>query len=107
MTMYVPFVAYHNLLTQIIQIHLKKRERIKYFNLRLFKTLNQIPKDQRPNDHVIFGFYKNAISENVNYVIRVSQINDLHEAIQKATKMEEFMLETNVDPEIILKRLQI
>jgi hypothetical protein len=43
---------------------------------------------------------------NVNYAIRSSQINDLHGSIQKATKMEEFMLETNVDPEIILGKVQ-
>jgi len=34
----------------------------------------------------------------VNYSTRVAQINTLNEAIQKATKMEEYMLETNADP---------
>jgi hypothetical protein len=43
--------------------------------------------------------------ENVNYAIRYSQIDDFNGAIQKSTKMEEFMLETNVDPEIILGKV--
>jgi hypothetical protein len=43
---------------------------------------------------------------NINYAIRVAQINTLNEAIQKETKMEEYMLETNVDPEIILGKVQ-
>jgi hypothetical protein len=42
----------------------------------------------------------------VNYAIRASQINDLNEAIHKATEMEEYMLETNVDPKIILGKIQ-
>jgi hypothetical protein len=33
MTMYAPLVSYHTLLTQFTQIHLKKGERIRYFNL--------------------------------------------------------------------------
>jgi hypothetical protein len=90
--MYAPPIAYHTLLTQFTQIHLKKGERIRYFNLQFFKTLNQIPQEKRPNDHVILGCYKNAMPANVNYAIRSSQINDLDGAIQKETKMEEFML---------------
>jgi hypothetical protein len=43
---------------------------------------------------------------NVNYAIRYPQINDLHGAIEKETKMEECMLDTNVDPEIILGKVQ-
>jgi hypothetical protein len=102
MTMYAPHVSYHNLLTQFTQIHLKNGERIKDFNLQFFKTLNQIPKDQTPNDHFILGSYKNAIPAKVNYAIKVLKINDIHASIQKETNMEEFMLNTNVDPEIIL-----
>jgi hypothetical protein len=44
MTMYTPPVAYHTLLTQFTQIHLNKGERIRDFNLRFYKALNQILK---------------------------------------------------------------
>jgi len=67
--------------------------------------LNQIPQEKKPNDPVILGFYKDAMSANVNYTIRCSQTNDLEGAIQKEMKMEEFMLETNLDPEIILGKV--
>jgi hypothetical protein len=40
LTMYAHHVAYHTLLTQFTQIRLNKVERIKYFNLIFFKTLN-------------------------------------------------------------------
>jgi hypothetical protein len=106
MTMYAPPIAYHTILTQITQIHLKKGEIIEDFNFRFFKTLNQIPESQRPNNLVIFKCYKIAMPSNVNYAIRASQINDLNETIQKETKMEEYMLETYVDPEIILGKVQ-
>jgi hypothetical protein len=46
------------------------------------------------------------MTTNVNYAIKSSQINDLHGGIQKATKMEEYMIETNVDLEIILGKVQ-
>jgi hypothetical protein len=64
--------------------------------------LNQFPEGKFPNDPVIFGCYNNDMPSNVNYAIRSSQINDLNEAIQKETEMEEYMLENNVDPKIIL-----
>jgi hypothetical protein len=54
----------------------------------------------------MLGCYKKEMPTNVNYVIRFAQINDLDGAIQKATKMEKFMLETNVASEIILGRVQ-
>jgi len=41
-TMYAQPIAYHTLLTQFTQIHIKKGERIMDFNLRFFNTLNQI-----------------------------------------------------------------
>jgi hypothetical protein len=43
---------------------------------------------------------------NVNYEIRDSQINTLDDAMRKETEMEGYMLESNVDPEIILGRVQ-
>ena len=46
------------------------------------------------------------MTSNVNYAIRVAQINTLNEEIQKATKMVEYVLETNVDHEIILGKVQ-
>jgi hypothetical protein len=85
MTRYAQPIAYHTLLTHFTQIHLQKGERIRYFNLRFFKTLNQIPDKQCPNSLVIFGCYKNVMPSNVNYAIRVAQINTLNEAIQKET----------------------
>jgi len=85
MTMYSPPIAYHTLLTHFTQILFKKGEIIRDFNLQFFKTLNQIPKKQQPNESVIFGFYKNVMPAKLNYEIRSSQINDLHGAIQKAT----------------------
>jgi hypothetical protein len=68
--------------------------------------LNQISDEQHPNYLVIFGYYKNAIPSSVNYEIRVSQINTLNEETKKETKMEEYMLETNVDYDIILGKVQ-
>jgi hypothetical protein len=107
MTMYAQPISYHTLLTQFTQIPLKKGERIKDFNLQFFNTLNQIPEVQCPNDPIIFGYYNNYIPSNVNYAIRASQKNDLNEAIQKATKMEKYMLQINVDLDIILGKVQI
>jgi len=46
------------------------------------------------------------MNSNVNYTIRDSKTNDLNEAIQKETNMEEYMLETNVTPDIILGKVQ-
>ena len=89
MTMYAPLIAYHTLLTQLTQICLKKGERIRYFNLRFFKILNQIPQDQRPNNPVILECYKNAMPSNVKYAIRVAQIEDLDGAMRKKIEMEE------------------
>jgi hypothetical protein len=43
---------------------------------------------------------------NVNYAIIVLQINDMHATIRKETKMEEYMLDTNVNLEIILGNMQ-
>lgn len=91
MTMYEPPIAYHTLLTQFIQIHLKKGERIRDFNLRFFKIPNKNPQNQRPNNPVILECYENAMSTNVKYAIRATQIEDLDGAISKATKMEEIM----------------
>jgi hypothetical protein len=88
MTMYVPPVMYHTLLTQFTQIHLKKGEKIRDFNLRFYKVLNQIPQDQRPNHPFILGCYKNSMPTNVNYDIRADQINNLDEAMSKEMEME-------------------
>jgi hypothetical protein len=86
MTMYAPLVAYHTFLTQFTQIHLKKGERIRDFNLRFFKMLNQIPEEKKPNNPVILGCYKNAMPTNVKYVIRAAQIEYLYGAMSKAMR---------------------
>jgi hypothetical protein len=43
---------------------------------------------------------------NENCAIRVSQINDMHATIRKETKMEKYMLDTNVNLDIILGKIQ-
>jgi hypothetical protein len=43
---------------------------------------------------------------NVKYAIRASQIEYLGGAMRKETKMEVIMIETNVDPDIILSKVQ-
>jgi hypothetical protein len=43
----------------------------------------------------------------MKFAIRAPQIEDLHGAIHKATKMEEIMLDTYVDLDIILRKFQI
>jgi hypothetical protein len=43
---------------------------------------------------------------NVNYAIKVSLINTLDEEITKETQMEEYILETNANYEIILGKVQ-
>jgi hypothetical protein len=58
MTMYAQPIAYHTLVTPFTQIRLLKGERIIDFNLCVFKTLNQILEEQRPNVPIIFGCYK-------------------------------------------------
>jgi hypothetical protein len=105
-TMYAPPVAYHTLLTNFTQIHMIKGERIRDFNLIFFKTLNKIPEEKNPNDPVILGCYKNAMPSNVKFSIRDSLIEYLDHAIQKATEMEEIMLETGADPEFVLGKIQ-
>jgi hypothetical protein len=64
--------------------------------------LNKIPKEQNPNALVILRCYKNAISSNVKFSIIASQIETLREAMEKTTKMEDIMLETCIDLDIIL-----
>ena len=68
--------------------------------------MNKILEDKRPNDPVILGCYKNAMPLNVRFVIRTSQIDTLEEAMTKATKMEEIMIETSIDPNITLGKVQ-
>jgi hypothetical protein len=104
--MYVPPVAYHTLLTQFTQIHLKTGERIRDFNLIFFKTLNQILEEQKPNTPIVLGCYKNEMSSNVKFAIKSSQIEDLDEAMHKGMNMEEIMIEKYVDHEIILGKVQ-
>jgi hypothetical protein len=72
----------------------------------MFKMLNQILDEKIPNNPIIFRFYKNAMPANVTCSIIVSQIVDLYGSISKATKMEEIMIEANVDPKIILRKFQ-
>jgi len=43
---------------------------------------------------------------NVKFTIRDSQIETLDEAMIKATDMEEIMIETGTDPNIILGRVK-
>jgi hypothetical protein len=106
LTMYVPPKAYHTLRTKFTQIRLKKCERIMDFNFRFLRMLNQIQENRRPNDPVILGCYKNAMLLNDNFSMRASQIEDLNGAMNKAMEMEEIMLETDVDPNIILGKVQ-
>jgi hypothetical protein len=105
LTMYAPPLAYHTLLTHFTQIHFKNIERIKDFNLIFFNTMNQIPEEKKTNALVVFGCYKNTIPTNVNYAIIYSRINTLYVVIQKEINMEEFMLETKYDLEIILEKV--
>jgi hypothetical protein len=74
--------------------------------LRFNKTLNKIPEEKRPNAPVILGCYKNVMPANVKFSIRASQIENLDEAMGKATEMEEIMFETGVDPDIILGKVR-
>lgn len=51
---------------------------------------------------MILGCYKNAMPPNVKFAIRTSQIDTLEETMIKATKMEEIIIETGADLDIIL-----
>jgi hypothetical protein len=51
---------------------------------------------------VILGCYKNAMPQIVKFSIRTSQMDTLEEAMTKATKMEEIVIEIGTDPDIIL-----
>jgi len=84
-TMYAPLIAYHTLLTQFTQIHLKKGERIKDFNLLFFNMLNQIIGEKKPNNPIILGCYKNAMPSNIKYAIIDTQIEDLDATMSKET----------------------
>jgi hypothetical protein len=66
---------------------LKKGERIRDFNFLFLRTLNKIQENQRPNDPVILGCYKNAMPSNVKFSIRASQIEDLNGAMNKGEIM--------------------
>jgi hypothetical protein len=68
--------------------------------------LSKILEDKTPNDPVILGCYKNVIPPNVKYSIRTSHLDTLEEAMIKSTEMEEIMIETGVDPDIILGKVQ-
>jgi hypothetical protein len=43
---------------------------------------------------------------NMKYAIITSQMDTLEEAMTKATEMEEIMIETGADPDIILGKIQ-
>jgi hypothetical protein len=68
--------------------------------------LNKIPEEKRPNDPVILGCYKNVMPSNVKFTIRASQIETLDEAMIKESKMEESVLETGVDLDIVLGKVK-
>jgi hypothetical protein len=68
--------------------------------------LSRIPEDKRPNDLVILGCYKNAMPPNVKHAIKTSQMDTLEEAMTKATEMEEIMIETGANLDIILGKVQ-
>jgi len=106
LTMFSPPIAYHTLLTDFTQIGLRKNERIQDFNRRFNKNLSRILEDKRPNDPFILGCYKNAMPPNVKYAIRTFQMDTLEEAMTKANEIEEIMIDTSVDPKIILGRVQ-
>jgi len=106
LNMFSPPIPYHTLLKDITQIGLRKNKRIQDFNLRFNKNLSRILEDKRPNDPVIISFYKNEMPPNVKHAIRTSQMDTLEEVMTKATDMEEIMIETGVDPDIILGKLQ-
>jgi hypothetical protein len=55
---------------------------------------------------VILDCYKNAMPPNVKYAIRTSQMDTSEETMIKATEMEEIKIETGVDPDIILGKVQ-
>ena len=46
------------------------------------------------------------IPPNVKYSIRTSQMDTLEEEMVKSTEMEEIMIETSVNPDIILGKVQ-
>jgi len=106
LTMFTPPITYHTLLIDFNHIGLRKNEWIQDFNLRFNKTLSKIPEDKTLNDPVILGCYKNAILLSVKYSIITSQMDTLEEAMAKPTEMEEIMIETCADPNIILGKVQ-
>jgi hypothetical protein len=105
LTKFSPPIGYHTLLTNFTQIGLRKNERIRYFNLRFNKTLSRIIEDKRTNDTTILCCYKNEIPPNVKYSIRTSQMDNLEE-MTKSIEMEEIMIKTGANPDIILGKVQ-
>jgi len=67
---------------------MQKDERIRDFNIRVFKTLNLIPEEQNPNASVILRCYKNVMPSNVKFSIRVAQIKYLNGYMHKVTELE-------------------
>ena len=64
--------------------------------------MSNIPEDKIPNDPMIIGCYKNVMAPNVKYSIITSQMDTLEEVMTKSNEMEEIMIETGADPDIIL-----
>ena len=60
----------------------------------------------RLNDPVILGCYKNSMPPNVKYAIKAANIDILEEAMEKAFEMEDNMIHSNADLDIILGRVQ-
>jgi hypothetical protein len=58
------------------------------------------------NDPVVLGCYKNAMPPNVKFSIRKYQMDALEEEMTKATEMEEIMIQTGVDLDTILGKVQ-
>ena len=103
---YSQAMEYHTLLVEFMQIHLQKNEKIYDFIIRFRYMLQKIPKDKQPNHLVSFGCFNNAMPTNVKYAIKASSITTLGEVMDKSYEREENILESNVDPELILGKVQ-
>jgi hypothetical protein len=58
------------------------------------------------DNKIILGCYKNSMPSNVKFTIRASQVDTLDEEMIKAIEIEEIMIETSIDHDIILGKVK-
>jgi hypothetical protein len=86
------------LLTQLHEIKKKENETVKEFDDRLRKLVDNVTNKIRPSDDAILMHYTNAYDRHFGLMLRDKFSTTLESVQDWASKIEENMLSTKVDP---------